>query len=190
MGRSGSAPTLPPTPAEGMGSKAGPGVLNNSPTQWEGGKPPRVRIDSTRIMAMTEGFLRNEMARIKQYGESTGSDAPTADAAAARDYINREAMKRNKDARNLGLSKSMGTMSSSAMMFNTSGGYSNADFNFMEGLPDGGDIDEIAWDIAGDDAAMAKMPGTYDWEMEKQTLRDSVDRMRVSGSDLFRQSLG
>ena len=99
-------------------------------------------------------------------------------------------MKRNKDARNLGLSKSMGTMSSSAMMFNTSGGYSNADFNFMEGLPDGGDIDEIAWDIAGDDAAMAKMPGTYDWEMEKQTLRDSVDRMRVSGSDLFRQSLG
>jgi hypothetical protein len=190
LGRSGSAPTLPPTPAEGMGSKAGPGVLNNSPTQWEGGKPPRVRIDSTRIMAMTEGFLRNEMARIKQYGESTGSDAPTADAAAARDYINREAMKRNKDARNLGLSKSMGTMSSSAMMFNTSGGYSNADFNFMEGLPDGGDIDEIAWDIAGDDAAMAKMPGTYDWEMEKQTLRDSVDRMRVSGSDLFRQSLG
>merc|ERR1719421_153674 len=102
-------------------------------------------------------------------------------------------MKRSRDARNFGLSRSMGNMSTSAMMFNTSGALSNTDFNFMEGLPDGGDIDEIAWDDdenGGGDAALAKMPETYDWEMEKQSLRDSVDRMRVSGSDLFRQSLG
>ena len=101
-------------------------------------------------------------------------------------------MKRSRDARNLGLSRSMGNISSSAMMFNTSGDFSNADFNFMEGLPDAGDVDEIAWDDGNDggDVVMAKMPGSYDWDMEKQSLRDSVDRLRVSGSDLFRQSLG
>lgn len=37
------------------------------------------------------------------------------------------------------------------------------------------------------------MPDQYDvdaWDMEKQSLRDSVKNLKVSGSNLFRTSLG
>ena len=184
LGRSGRAPILPPTPAESgcMGARDGKGVLVNSPTQWGGramSKKNVIFIDSSRIMSMTEGFLRNELQRKHMYDGATQG-----------------VQKKENKPQNILLTGSKSSLFGGSAMLSPSGGLG---FNFnLESALNSKDMDdignEIGWDMdAMEGASTVVMPDQYDvdaWDMEKQSLRDSVKNLKVSGSNLFRTSLG
>jgi len=177
LGRSGSAPILPPTPEEGMGSKRGNGVLKNSPSKWGKGRSALRKVDSNRIMEMTAGFLRLEMNRKMDYEKSTNRRSTSGDIFADKNGSSRSSKKYNSM-----YNKSINGMS----QFQLSDTFKYSLDNMM--APDSQMVDAIEWDLSEEPV---KMPDALDenWNYS-ESLRQSVENMKVSGPQLFRASLG
>ena len=193
LGRSGTAPLLPKTPNVGMGSKNGNGVLKNSPSKWGGDRAPLQKVDSNRIMEMTAGFLRLEMNRKFNYEKSTNRPSKnqtniitstTSTSTTRNNNNNNNYRKSNRN--NNKYNTSIGNNNMSISQFQMSDTFKFSLDNMM--APDSQMVDTIEWDLSDEPV---KMPDAYDENWNGgESLRRSVENMKVSGPQLFRASLG
>jgi len=154
-------------------------------------RAPLQKVDSNKILEMTAGFLRLEMHRKSNYEKSTNRPSKNIyysnNNMAGSSSKNYNKSRKNGNNKNVKQHSNYGSISNMSMsQFQMSDTFKFSLDNMM--APDAQMVDTIEWDLSDEPV---KMPDAFDENWNGgESLRRSVENMKVSGPQLFRASLG